>query len=39
MTMNRLITTIVQIVFGVPTFVMLYFVIKEIKQNGFFPKE
>ena len=39
MTMNRLITTIVQIVFGVPVFTMFFLIVKDGIKNGFFPDE
>lgn len=39
MSLNRLLTTIVQLAFGIPTFWLVTEMIKEIKQNGLFPEE
>jgi hypothetical protein len=39
MTWNRFITTLIQLAFGVPVFWYAKEAIKDIKENGFFPKE
>ena len=39
MTMNRLITSLVQLAIGIPTIWLTIEMIKDIKQNGLFPKE
>lgn len=39
MSMNRFITTLIQLGFGIPTFWYLTQAIKDIKENGFFPKD
>ena len=39
MTANRLLTTLIQLAFGVPTFWYAKEAYKDIKENGLFPKE
>jgi hypothetical protein len=39
MTMNRLITSLVQLALAVPTTILLIAVIKDVKENGLFPEE
>ena len=39
MTLNRLITTLIQLALGIPTFWLVTEMIKDIKQNGLFPME
>ena len=39
MSMNRFITTLIQLAFGIPTLWYLMQAIKDVKQNGFFPKD
>ena len=39
MALNRLLTTIIQLALAVPTFWYAKEAIKDIKENGLFPKE
>lgn len=39
MTMNRLLTTAIQLGLGIPTFYCARAVYYDIKENGLFPKE
>ena len=39
MSLNRLLTTAIQLTFGIPTLWLVIEMIKEIKQHGLFPEE
>ena len=39
MTLNRLITTLIQLALGIPTFYLVREMYRDIKENGLFPKE
>lgn len=39
MTLNRLLTTLIQLALGIPTIYLVREMYRDIKQNGLFPEE